>query len=118
MCLGWVKHTRVHSNLKRLDGFDWDEGNVEKIEARVPINVVEEFFKQELLYKEDTRHSLSERRFIAMGYTNARRCFSVAYTMRAKGSEILVRPISARYMHRKEELAYEAEIKKLQKTKK
>ena len=57
------------------DSFDWDEGNTAKIEERVAIEILEEFFKQKLLTKEDTRHSLSEERFIAMGYTNEGRCF-------------------------------------------
>jgi len=42
------------------DGFDWDDGNIAKMEARVAIEVVEGFFKQEILVKEDTRHSLKE----------------------------------------------------------
>jgi len=97
------------------DGFDWDEGNTAKIEERVAIEIVESFFKQRLLIKEDTRHSLSEERHLAVGYTKEGRCFFVAYTIRNKGSEKLIRPISARYTHKKEEEAYEAEIKKLQK---
>jgi uncharacterized DUF497 family protein len=96
------------------DGFDWDEGNTGKVEERVAIEVVEDFFKQKILIKEDTRHSLSEERFLAMGYTKEGRCFFVAYTIRTKGAEKLIRPISARYTHKKEEEAYEAEIKKLQ----
>lgn len=39
----------------------------------------------------------------------------MAYTIRIKGSEKLIRPISARYTHKKEEEAYETEIKKLEK---
>ena len=96
------------------DGFDWDEGNTGKVEERVAIEVVEDFFTQKLLIKEDTRHSLSEERFLAMGYTKEGRCFFVAYTIRTKGAEKLIRPISARYTHKKEEESYEAEIKKLQ----
>lgn len=100
-----------------FDGFDWDEGNTSKVEARVAIEIVENFFMQEILVKEDSRHSLSEERFLAIGYTKEKRCFFVAYTIRTKGSEKLIRPISARYTHKKEEEAYEAEIKKLQKKK-
>tara|TARA_B110001454_G_C12722850_1_gene435536 strand:+ start:5876 stop:6202 length:327 start_codon:yes stop_codon:yes gene_type:complete len=97
------------------DGLDWDDGNTAKIEARVPVEVLEDFFKQELLVKEDQRHSFSEERFLAMGYTKEpKRCLFVAFTIRNKGSEKLIRPISARYTHKKEEEAYEAQIKKLQ----
>jgi uncharacterized DUF497 family protein len=103
-----------YGNLE-YDGFDWDEGNSTKIEARVAINVIEEFFKKKVLFKEDTRHSFSEDRFIAMGYIkNPKRCLFVAYTIRKKGNEILIRPISARFTHKKEEEAYEEQVKKLQ----
>ena len=89
------------------DGFDWDEGNIAKIEARTTIEIVEGFFEQRLLIKEDARHSLSEERLIAMGYTPQGRCFLVAFTVRHKGSKKLIRPISARYTHKKEEAVYE-----------
>ena len=103
-----------YSNLE-YDGFDWDAGNIAKIEARMPIQVVEEFFKGKILFKEDTRHSFSEERFIAIGYTKEpRKCLFVAYTIRGKGNEILIRPISARFTHKKEEEAYEKQIKKFQ----
>jgi uncharacterized DUF497 family protein len=96
------------------DGLDWDEGNSAKIETRVSLEVIEDFFKQELLIKEDLRHSFSEERFLAMGYTkDPKRCLFVAYTIRTKGAEKLIRPISARFTHKKEEEAYEREIKKL-----
>lgn len=96
------------------DGLDWDDGNTAKIEARVPLEALEEFFKQELLIKEDLRHSFSEERFLAMGHTkNPKRCLFVVFAVRLKGNEKLIRPISARYTHKKEEEAYEREIKKL-----
>lgn len=98
------------------DGFDWDKGNTGKIEERVTIGTVEGFFKQRLLIKEDSRHSLSEERFLAIGYTVEERCLLVAYTIRFKGNKKLIRPISARYTHKKEEEAYEAEIKKIEKS--
>lgn len=97
------------------DGLDWDEGNSVKIETRISLEIIEDFFKQELLIKEDLRHSFSEERFLAMGYTKSpKRCLFVAYTIRTKGAEKLIRPISARFTHKKEEEAYEREIKKLQ----
>lgn len=103
-----------YSNLE-YDGFDWDEGNIAKIEARMPIQIIEEFFKGKILFKEDTRHSFSEERFIAIGHTkDPKKCLFVAYTIRGKGTEILIRPISARFTHKKEEEAYEKQIKKFQ----
>lgn len=104
MRLGTIEH----------DGLDWDEGNSAKIETRVSLEVIEDFFKQELLIKEDQRHSFSEERFLAMGYTtDPKRCLFVAYTIRTRGAEKLIRPISARFTHKKEEEAYETEVKKL-----
>jgi uncharacterized protein len=102
----------------RHDGLDWDEGNRSKIEARVPAEVIEEFFKQELLIKEDIRNSFNEVRFLAIGYTKQPpRCLFVAFTLRTKDHETLIRPISARYTHKKEAEKYEVEVKKIKKNK-
>ena len=46
-----------------------------------------------------------------------KRCLFVAFVVRLKGSELLIRPISARYTHKKEKEAYEHEIKKLKENK-
>ncbi len=61
---------------------------------------VEELFKGKLLVREDLRHSFRERRFIAMGEVHYRLIF-VAYTVRKKGIEQLIRVISCRYVHSK-----------------
>lgn len=59
-------------------------------------------------------HSLSEKRFIAMGIEqHSRRTLFVAFTIRFMNKSILIRPISARYMHAKEVKAHEEQIKKL-----
>ena len=97
------------------DGFDWDDGNSLKIQNRVSIQEVENFFAQKLLLKEDTRHSFSEERFIAMGYGTDRKVLFVAFTIRNKGVERLIRVISARYTHKKEREAYEKIKQALQK---
>lgn len=100
------------------DGLDWDQGNKAKIESRVSAKVIESFFKQELLVKQDLRHSSEEERFLAIGYTKEpKRCLFVAFTIRFKDEEKLIRPISARYTHKKEQEAYEKEIKKLKENK-
>lgn len=93
-----------------FDGFDWDDGNTQKVRNRITVEEVEKFFQQRLLIKEDTRHSLNEIRFIAMGYATDKRVLFVAFTVRKKGAESLIRIISARYTHKKEQEAYE-EIK-------
>lgn len=96
------------------DGFDWDKGNIAKIDARIRLKIVEDFFKQKLLIKEDLRHSQSEQRFLAIGYTREKRCLVAVYTLRMNGTDKLIRPISVRYTHQKEEKAYEAELKKIE----
>lgn len=56
-----------------------------------------------------TRPTHSERRFRAIGYTDKGRGVFIVFTFRKKGDEVLIRPISARYMHKKEVDAYEKE---------
>src|SRR3990167_11352520 len=95
----------------RFDGFDWDSSNFFHCQLHgVTISEIEEFFTQDLLYFEDERHSLDEKRWIAVGLNRKERYIFVAYTIRRKGSEILIRSISARYCHKKEIKIYE-EIK-------
>jgi len=81
-----------------FDGFDWDDFNSRKVKGRIPLEDIEAFFKNKILVREDTRHSLSEQRFIAMGEVNKRVLF-VSYTVRQKGTETLIRVISSRYVH-------------------
>lgn len=57
----------------------------------------------------DLEHSAVEDRFIAVGRNHDGRPMFVAFTLRRVGARTLVRPISARYMHRKEIEAYEKE---------
>lgn len=56
---------------------------------------------------EDLAHSGDEARFRAVGRTSADRVAFVAFTYRTVEGRTLVRPISARYMHRKEIERYE-----------
>jgi uncharacterized protein len=57
----------------------------------------------------DAAHSQRERRFRAIGRTDKGRGVFIVFTLRRKGEELLIRPISARYMHKKEIEAYEKE---------
>ena len=49
-----------------------------------------------------------ERRFLAIGFGAAGRHVLVVFTIRVVGEDRLIRPISARYMHRKEVAYYES----------
>ena len=57
----------------------------------------------------DAAHSQRERRFRAIGRADKGRGVFIVFTVRRKGDELLIRPISARYMHKKETDAYEKE---------
>ena len=63
----------------------------------------------ELAILPDAAHAQSERRFRAIGRTEKGRSVFIVFTLRHKGDETLIRPISARYMHKKEIEAYEKE---------
>ena len=90
------------------DGFDWDTGNIKKVQRHGPtINEIEEFFDQELLVFEDQKHSQTELRMIAAGQSRTKRPMFVAYTVRSTGELKFIRVISARYMHKKERKLYE-----------
>jgi uncharacterized protein len=91
-------------------GFDWDKGNRAKCEKHgISVSTIENLFTRPLAILPDATHSQSERRFRAIGRTAKGRGVFIVFTFRRKGDEMLIRPISARYMHRKESEAYEKE---------
>jgi uncharacterized DUF497 family protein len=91
-------------------GFDWDEGNREKCRKHgVALADIEAAFGQPMAIFPDPAHSQAEERFIAIGSTAQGRYVFLAFTLRRRGGETFVRPISARYMHRKEVAHYEKE---------
>ena len=59
-------------------------------------------------------HSGKEERLRAVGVTAKKRNLFVVFTPRKKGETLLIRPISARYMHKKEVQAHEKEIPEIQ----
>jgi len=94
-------------DLSGVVGFDWDEGNSRK-NAHHAVSTAEAeqvFFNAPLLILEDEKHSHSEPRFHALGKTNDGRQLHITFTLRRVGQ--LVRVISARDMHRKEQVTYE-----------
>lgn len=95
----------LHAN-----GFDWDKGNRAKCERHgLSVSVIENLFTRPLAVLPDTAHSQGERRFWAIGRTEKGRGVFIVFTFRRKGDEVLIRPISARHMHKKEIEAYEKE---------
>lgn len=57
----------------------------------------------------DSRHSASEERLLAVGRNSRGRAMFVVFTVRQKDGKRLIRPLSARYMHKKEIEGYETE---------
>ena len=98
-----------------FDGFDWDHGNEHKCGKHgVSIAEIESLFDRIVFVGQDAAHSASEQRFRAMATTSRGRWVFLAFTWRVKNGRRLVRPISARYMHKKETAAHEKEIPRLQ----
>ncbi|MEP6869810.1 MAG: BrnT family toxin [Novosphingobium sp.] len=90
-------------DLTRVAGFDWDDGNIAKCQKHgVSIAEVESVFQHAHRLAPDVVHSTAETRFLIIGNGGGPRPIFVAFTFRRSHSETRIRPISARYMHRKE----------------
>ena len=90
-------------------GFDWDSGNRRKCcKHGLHFDEIEKFFRQSSLFvMPDIHHTRLEERYIAFGPSPKGRPMLVAFTFRIREEEILIGPISARYMHEKEAKKYE-----------
>ena len=60
----------------------------------------------------DPEHSACGERFKSIGRTGDGRGVLIVFTLRVQHGETLIRPISARYMRRKETEHYEKEVAK------
>jgi uncharacterized protein len=86
-----------------IAGFDWDGGNRAKCEKHgVSVETIENLFRRGVIVLPDDDHSQRERRFRAVGRSTEGRALFVVFTLRERLGERLIRPISARYMHKKE----------------
>jgi hypothetical protein len=89
-------------------GFEWDEANRDKCQIHgVSIREIESVFETPVAVLPDPAHSEAEQRFKAIGVTTGGRHVFVVFTLRSRGVDSLIRPISARFMHRKEIEYYE-----------
>jgi uncharacterized DUF497 family protein len=95
------------TDLERITGFDWDDGNARKNDKHGvgQAQAEEIFFNQPLLMLDDLLHREQEARYHALGKTLDGRLLHVTFTLRGGGT--LIRVISARDMHRKERSVYE-----------
>ncbi|MGB3212350.1 MAG: BrnT family toxin [Desulforhopalus sp.] len=100
---------KIHiKTLSQCEGFDWDEGNINKnwIKHKVsPAECEQMFFNRPLVIQDDQKHSEVEKRFYALGRTDSKRNLFIAFTVRNKR----IRVISARDMSRKEREVYSNE---------
>ena len=95
---------------RAVTGFDWDDGNRAKCQKHgVSVAEVEAVFRHPHHLAPDVAHSTDETRFLAIGRCEGPRPIFVAFTLRKMDGETYIRPISARYMHRKEIDHYEQE---------
>ena len=91
-----------------VHGFDWDAGNWPKCGKHGMTRAeVEEIFFSDPAVLPDCKSSVPETRFNAVGQTGSGRFAFVVFTFRRRGELHLIRPISARFMHRKEIESYE-----------
>jgi uncharacterized DUF497 family protein len=92
----------------QFSGFDWDDGNRTKCQKHgVSVDTVERVFNRGVMILPDDAHSLTEQRFRGVGYSAQGRALFVVFTIRRPRGEVLIRPISARFMHKKEVEHYE-----------
>ncbi len=95
-------------DFHNIVGFEWDAGNAYKSNEKHAVSqgeAEEIFFNQPLLIAGDEKHSLEERRYLALGMTSVSRLLSVVFTLRKQAT--LIRVVSARPMSRKERAFYE-----------
>ena len=92
-------------------GFEWDDGNRDKCRKHgVSLAAIESVFHGPVAVFPDPVHSAQEERFKAIGRTGTGRCVLVVFTLRVRRGARFIRPLSARYMHKKEVLYYEKAI--------
>lgn len=95
-------------DISKITGFNWDAGNARKSENKHGVSMAEAeqvFFNTPMLILEDWAHSKQEIRIYALGKTDEGRTLHITFTLRKAGT--LIRVISARDMHRKEQAIYE-----------
>lgn len=92
-----------------FEGFDWDEANTGKCQSHgVTIREIENgLVSKSLAIMPDIKHSKDEGRYIAICQTVQGCNIFMVFTFRMIAGQKLLRPITARYMHRKEVKRYE-----------
>ena len=97
--------------IESCEGFEWDEGNVDKnwhLHGVTDGECEDVFFNLPLIIAFDKEHSEKENRFLALGRTETNRWLFVSFVVRRK----LIRVISARDMTKSETRKYAEKIKR------
>lgn len=91
-----------------MDVFNWNEGNWPKCGKHgVSKAEIEYVFMNTPLVRLDRTPQDAETRYNAVGKNKNGRHIFIVFTLRQKNGDRYVRPISARYMHKKEIERYE-----------
>ncbi|MEA2875005.1 MAG: uncharacterized protein QOF14_201 [Hyphomicrobiales bacterium] len=97
--------------MDSIGGFDWDAGHRDKCRKHgLALAEIEAFFRGRIAVHPPSLGN-KEERFIAVGSTAEGRNILVVFTLRTRNGKTLIRPISARYMHRREVAHYEKTAK-------
>lgn len=93
----------------KIKGFDWDAGNIAKCQKHgLSVQEIEVFFIGDFSLHLNLKHPLVEVRYTAVGrHPFKLRLMLVVFVLRND----LVRPISARYLNKKEAFKYEKKEK-------
>jgi len=92
----------------KIAGIEWDAGNKEKCQKHgVSVTEIESLLLGTPQFAPDIKHSVAEKRYIAIGRNGKGRVMFVAFTLRHYSDGTYMRPVSARYMHKKEVNSYE-----------
>ncbi len=101
--------------IEYVEGFEWDAGNIDKCAKHgLTVASIEEFFTREIQILGDLRHSERETRHIAVGRMQDGRPVFVGFTLRQGKTGRLIRPITARFMHKREIEKYEQAFSKIE----
>jgi uncharacterized DUF497 family protein len=95
----------VNFDLSKLEGFEWDRGNLDHIQKHnVNYRECEDvFFNKPLIINQDETHSQIEERFRVYGQTNRKRRIFMIFTIRHNK----IRVLSSRDQNRKERTEFQ-----------
>ncbi len=98
------------TDLNKISGFEWDEGNIDKSYQKHGITIreaEEAFLDKHVFLQADIKHSEKEKRFIAINKTTKNKMLFSIFTIRDRK----IRIISARVANEKERRLYEEKAK-------